>query len=274
MFSVNTNMSSQSALNHLNSTSGKLSTTFERISSGLRINSAKDDAAGLGVSENLDAQQRSLRQASRNANDGLSMIEVAEGAAEEASTILKRMRELAVQSASETLEDTERAYIGAEYDSLTSEMDRIANITEFNGVKLTDGTNTDLDIQIGINGGTDDVITVALSDMTAATLGVDALDLGLDAASASAALATIDTALDTVNSTRAGFGATQNRIESGMRNLATFTENISAAQSRIQDADFAAETSNMAKFQIMQQAGVSVLAQANQINQSALKLIG
>jgi flagellin len=273
MFSVNTNLSSQNALNHLNSTSGKLGTTFERISSGMRINSAKDDAAGLGVSENLDAASRSLRQAMRNANDGISLIEVAEGAAEEVSTILKRMRELAVQSSSETLEDTERAYIGAEYDELNLEVDRIAAVTEFNGVALADGTNADLDVQIGMNDSLNDRITITLGDMTAGTLGVDALDL-LSSGGAQTALTTIDTALDTVNATRAGFGATQNRIESGMRNLATFTENISAAQSRIQDADFAQETANMAKFQIMQQAGVSVLAQANQINQSALKLIG
>jgi flagellin len=270
MFSVNTNLAAGNALNHLNSTSGKLSSTFERISSGMRINSAKDDAAGLGVSENLDAAGRSLRQASRNANDALSLIEVAEGAAEEVSTILKRMRELAVQSSSDTLEDTERAYIAVEYDELVLEVDRIAAVTEFNGVLLSDGSNGTLEVQVGMNDSANDRITITLADLT----GLGSGQTLSSSAGAQAALTVLDTDLNTVNAARAAFGATQNRLESGMRNLATATENLGAAQSRIQDADFAAETSQMAKLQIMQQAGVSVLAQANQINQSALKLIG
>lgn len=273
MFSVNTNLASSNALTHLNQTNRKLGTAFERISSGLRINRAGDDAAGLGVSENLDAAGRSLRQAMRNANDGLSLIETAEGAAEEVGNIVKRMKELAVQSSSETLEDNERAYIQTEYDELVLEVDRIAAVTEFNGVALGDGTNATLDVQVGMNDTGNDRIAITLGDLTSGTLTVSGQDLAT-AGGAQAALTVFDAGLDMVNGYRAGLGATQNRIESSVRNLETYTENIGAAQSQIQDADFALETAQMSKFQIMQQAGVAVLAQANQVNQSALRLIG
>lgn len=272
---VNTNLAAGNALTKLNGTSRMLSSSFEKISSGLRITKAGDDAAGLGVAENLNAASRGLRQASRNANDGLSLIHVAEGAAGEVGNIVKRMRELAVQSSSETLEDTERAYIQTEFTELAGEVDRIANVTEFNGILLSEGTNASLDVQVGINNTANDRITITLGDLTAATLGVDTGTIDLSsAAGAQGALAGLDTALDTINGYRASFGATENRLESAVRNLDTQTENMTAAESRIRDADFAYETAQMSKYQIMQQAGVAVLAQANQINQGALRLLG
>jgi flagellin len=275
MLAVNTNMASANALNKLGKTTAKLKTSFERISSGLRINKAADDAAGLGMAENLDAAGKSLRQAMRNANDGVSVIEVAEGATNEVGNVIKRMRELAVQSSSETLDNTERAYIDDEFTQLAGEVDRIAAVTEFNGVQLSDGTATTLNVQVGINDSANDRIAITLGDLRATTLGVDATAIDLSsAAGAQAALTDLDAALDLVNSYRSDFGASQNRLESSIRNLGTYTESIQGAQSRIRDADYAYETAEMSKLQIMAQAGVAVLGQANQLGQSALRLIG
>jgi len=272
---VNTNMASMNALNALNGTSRNLSTSFRKISSGLRITQAGDDAAGLAVAENLDAASRSLRQAMRNTNDGISVIQTAEGATAEVANILKRMRELAVQSSSDTLADTERAYIQDEYEQLEAEIGRISAVTEFNGVALADGTNSSIDVQVGINDSGDDRISLTLGDLSAATLGVDTGSLDLSSsAGAQAALDDLDTALDTVNGYRSSYGAVQNRLESALTNLETYTENLSAAESQVRDADFAYETAEMAKFQIMQQAGVAVLGQANAMNQAALRLVG
>lgn len=275
MLTVNTNMASANALNKLGKTTAKLKTSFERISSGLRINKAADDAAGLGMAENLDAAGKSLRQAMRNANDGVSVIEVAEGATNEVGNVIKRMRELAVQSSSETLDNTERAYISDEFTQLAGEVDRIASVTEFNGVQLADGSATTLNVQVGINDSVNDRIAVTLGDLRATTLGVDATAIDLStAAGAQAALTDLDAALDMVNGYRSDFGASQNRLESSIRNLGTYTESIQGAESRIRDADYAYETAEMSKLQIMQQAGVAVLGQANQLSQSALRLIG
>ena len=272
---VNTNSTAMSALNHLNNTNSALSDTFGRISSGLRINSASDDAAGLAVAENLDAQSRSLRQAARNTNDGISTIQTAEGSTNEVGNILKRMRELAVQSSSETLQDDEREYIQDEFEQLSSEVDRIASTTNFNGVSLSDGSSTQLSVQVGIYDTSNDRITFELGDLRATSLGIDTGNVDLSAASsAQSAIDTIDTALDSVNGYRSEFGAAQNRLESSLANLQTYTENISAAESRIRDADFAHETAEMSKYQIMQNAGVAVLGQANSLNQGALRLIG
>jgi flagellin len=276
---VNNNLSSLNALNNLNRTNRSLSATFGRISSGLRINKAADDAAGLGVAENLAASVQSLGMAKRNANDGIAVIQVAEGATNEVANILKRMRELAVQSSSETLESTERQYVQAEYTQLHSEIERIADITEFNGIKLTNQTSglTQLDVQVGMYNSTDDRVSVNLGDITTA----GASGLGLDAsvslntvASAQAAISTIDNALDQVNDYRSTYGAVQNRLESAIRSLDTYSENLQAAESQIRDADFAHEAAEMSKQQIMQQAGTAILGQANQINQGALRLIG
>lgn len=268
---VNTNMTSTYSVNYLNRTTQSLQKSFGRISSGLRITRAADDAAGLAVAENLDSNARSLRQASRNANDGISVIQVAEGATNEVANIIKRMRELAVQSASGTLANSERSFIDEEYQQLAAEVDRIAAVTTFNGVNLADGSAPTIEVQVGSMNSADDLIDITAGDLRATTLALPA-DL-LTAADARTALDSLDVALRTVNSYRSSFGAAQNRLEATLRNLSTFVEGMGAAESRIRDADYAFETSEMTKFQTMQQAGVSVLAQANQLPQSALRLL-
>jgi flagellin len=276
---VNSNMTAQNALGNLNKTNRSLNNTFQNISSGLRINNAADDAAGLGVAENLEAEQMSLRQAHRNTNDGISIIQTAEGATDEVGDILKRMRELAVQSSSETLHNTERAYIQDEFTQLTGEVDRIAQVTEFNGIKLANSgaglTGTGhLNVQVGIHDSTDDRIKIDLGDLEASTLKVDSSNVNLDnVSSAQSAITTIDTAIDQVNQYRSDYGAVQNRLESALNNLEVYTENVASSESRIRDADFAFETAEMSKFQIMQQAGVAILGQANGLSQGALRLI-
>jgi flagellin len=274
---VNSNIASLNAINNLNRTNRSLSNTFGRISSGLRINKAADDAAGLAVAENLDATTRSLAVAKRNANDGVGMIQVAEGATNEVGNLLKRMRELAVQSSSETLASTERSYLVTEFDQLKSEMGRIALTTEFNGVGLTRGTTngsaTNLSIQVGVNSTADDRIKIDLSDLQSTALGLQATVVS-SVSGAQTAITNIDTALNTVNSQRATFGAAQNRIESAIRSIDSYSQALSSAHSQITDADFAYEAAEMAKQQIMQQAGIAILAQANNLNAGALRLIG
>lgn len=272
---VNTNMSAQNGLNNLAKTSKNLAATMSRLSSGLRINKAGDDAAGLAVAENLNAAQKSLNAAKRNANDGISLIQTAEGASSEVGSILKRMRELAVQSSSDTLANAERAYIQDEYTELAGEVDRIAAVTEFNGVQLADGSAATLDVQVGINNTANDRIAITLGDLTGATLGVDTGTLDLStAAGARTALAAFDTAITTVNGYRSAYGAAQNRLETSITNLTTYTENVMSSESRIRDADFAKEAADMSKYNIMAQAGQAILGQANQINQGAVRLIG
>jgi flagellin len=268
---VNTNMTSLYSIGYLEKTTSDLQKTFNRISSGLRINRAGDDAAGLAVAENLDATERSLRQAKRNTNDGLSIIQVAEGATNEVANILKRMRELAVQSASDTLANAERAFIDDEYQQLSAEVDRIANITNFNGVQLADGS-ANIDVQVGADNSANDLITVVVGDLRTATLNLPA-NL-LTSADARTALDDLDDAMGTVNSYRSNYGAVQNRLESTLRNLTTYNEGLQAAESRIRDADFAYESANMTKYQTMQQAGVAILGQANQLTQAPLRLLG
>lgn len=275
-FTVNTNTASLSSINSLNRTNRSLQGTLGRISSGTRINSAADDAAGLAVAENLAATNQSVSAAKRNTQDGISVIQTAEGATTEVADILKRMRELAVQSSSETLHDDERAYIEDESQQLIGEMDRIANVTNFNGTQLTDGTAGvtagQLSVQVGVGDTADDRIDIVLGDLTSATLGVNGVDLS-SMTGARAAITAIDSALDAVSAYRSDYGAVQNRLESAMRNLETYSENLSGAESGIRDADFAYEASEMAKYQVMQQAGVAALGQANQINQAATQLI-
>ncbi len=272
---VNTNLASMNAVGNLNSTTSGLSGTLSRISSGSRITKAADDAAGLAVAENLSAISQSARAAKRNIGDGVSVVQIAEGATEEVGNILKRMRELAVQSSSETLNDDERTFIQDEFIQLSDEVDRIANVTEFNGTMLTDGSNTTLDVQVGVNDTANDRIAITTGDLSAATLGVDSGSVDLsDAANAQAAITDIDSAIADVNQYRSDYGAVQNRLESAARNLETYTQNVAAAESTIRDADFAFEAAEMSKFQIMQQAGVAALGQANQINSGATRLIG
>lgn len=271
---VNTNMQAMNSLNRLGQTNAALGKVFERLSSGLRINRAGDDAAGLGMAESFDAEYRGMRQALRNGNDGISMIQTAEGASNEVANILKRMKELAVQSSSETLGTTERAYIVDEFVQLSSEVDRIAQVTEFNGISLSAGAYASgVAVQIGATASTNDRITVSLGDLRTSALGLTATDLST-ASTAQAALTTLDTALASVNSYRSDFGSIQNRLESTIRNITNYTENIAAAKSRILDADFAYETAQLAKYQILQQSGVAVLGQANAVNQAALRLLG
>ncbi len=272
---VNTNTASLNAINNLNRTNRDLTGTYSRISSGMRISRAAHDAAGLGVAESLETQSTSGRQAMRNTNDGISIIQTAEGATEQVSDILVRMRELAVQSSSETLADDERAYIQTEFEQLSDEIDRIAAATTFNGVALADGTNTSLDVQVGINNTADDRISLTLGDLTAATLGVDTAGADLSTVTgAQAAIDTFDVALDSVSSIRSDLGAVQNRLDSALANMETYVENLEGAESQIRDADFAYETAELAKQQILQQAGVSVLAQAKNMNQGVLNLLG
>lgn len=272
---VNTNTASLNALTQLGRANRNLASSFKKLSSGLRITSAADDAAGLAVAENLDSRTRSARQAVRNTNDGISLIQTAEGSAEAVQNMVKRMRELAVQSASDTLQNTERSYINDEFATLASEIDRIAAVTAFNGIQLADGSRPSLDVQVGFNNSVNDRITVTLGDLQSSTLGIDTGTINVaTAGSAQAALSILDTALDSINSYRADFGAAQNRLETSMTNLETFIENAESAESRIRDADFAYETAELSRNQIIQQAGVSVLAQANSITQGALRLIG
>lgn len=271
---INTNMSAIHSINSLERNSRALSKTFEHLSTGLRISRAADDAAGLGVAENLKVASGSAKVAARNINDGISVIATAEGAAGEVAGILGRMRELAVQGSSQTLGDDERAYVQDEFSALSSEVDRIAGVTEFNGQALTDGVTATLDVQVGIHSSANDTVTITLGDLTATTLGVDTATISMATDTGSqAALATIDAAIDSVNGYRSDYGAVENRLNSALDNIQTFAENTTAAESRIRDVDFATETAELTKNQLLQQAGVSVLAQAKGINQGALNLL-
>lgn len=271
--SVRTNVASLMAAGNLAQTNKALSTTLSRISSGLRVNSAADDAAGLGVATNLETDAKSTSQAMRNANDGISIIQTAESASNEVVDILQRMRELAVQSSSETLDDDERSYLADEYDELNDEIARIANVTEFNGIDLADGTTSTVDVQVGIQNNTSSRITIELGDLTTTTLGLTSSVTLASVTGAQAAIDTIDTALDSVNGFRSDLGSVQNRLDSAINNSQAYLEALSSAQSAIQDADFAHETSEMTKMQIMQQAGVAALAQAKNMNQSVISLL-
>jgi len=273
---INTNIQALAAQRHLATNSDMQHTSLDKLSSGSRINKAGDDAAGLAISEKLKANIRSMKQASRNANDGVSLIQVAEGSFNEISNILIRMRELSIQSASDTIGDTERVYVNNEIQQLKSEVDRIANSTEFNGTKLLNGSSPDLDIQVGIhNDASNDRFTFDTRNK-ATTLDALALtDVNTSKKEdAQANLAKIDDAMNRVNANRASLGALQNRLTSTINNLAIYRENLEAANSRIRDTDMAEEASELTRTNILTQAGVSVLSQANQNPQLALKLIG
>ncbi len=276
---INTNVASLNAQRNLGQSQGALNKSMQRLSSGLRINSAKDDAAGLAISDRMTSQIRGLNQAARNANDGISLAQTAEGALQETTNILQRMRELAVQSANDTNTDDDRASLDAEFSQLVSEIDRIADTTSFNGkVLLSGGFSAVADaavFQVGANAG--QTISVNIGRATASFLGdTDSMaGAGVSTrASASNAISNIDYAIGQVDTTRGALGAVQNRFESTIANLSNVSENLSAARSRILDADIAQETSSMTKYNILQQAGVSILAQANQAPQLALSLLG
>lgn len=272
--SIRTNVSSLNAQRNMYQTQNQLDSSLSRLSSGYRITKAGDDAAGLGISVNLEAQIRSYNQGARNANDGISLIQTAEAALNEQSNMVTRLRELAMQSASDGIGNTERGYIQNEVDEQVAEIERVAQATEFNGQKLLDGSATALDFQVGIrNVAANDRISVTTVDATTATLAIDTLDLSTKAG-AQAALGTLDTALQTLSSARATLGAAGNRFTSAVASIQASSESLSAANSRIRDVDVAEETSRMARSQVLMQAGVSVLSQANQMPQVALKLLG
>ncbi|MCB0365173.1 MAG: flagellin FliC [Bdellovibrionaceae bacterium] len=272
---INTNTASLNAQRNLTGTKLALDKSLERLSSGYRINRAGDDAAGLAISENLKAQVRGLKQASRNAQDGVSLVQVAEGGLNEISSILIRLRELAVQAASDTIGPVERQFLNVEYDQLVSEIDRIADGTEFNGTQLLSGTGSILDFQVGTkNDPNIDRLSFDASkaDANAAALGVNLTSVA-DKASAQNTLSAIDSAIVSVSAMRADFGAIQNRLQSTLNNLAVSVENMSAANSRIRDVDVAEETAELTRNNILLNAGTSVLAQANQSAQVALGLL-
>lgn len=272
---INTNTASLNAQRNLGGSKLGLDKSLERLSSGFRINRAGDDAAGLAISENLKAQIRGLKQSSRNAQDGVSLIQVAEGALNEISSIMIRLRELAVQAASDTIGPVERQFLNVEYDQLVSEVDRIADGTEFNGTQLLSGTGSILDFQVGTrNDPNIDRISFDASkaDSNAAALGVNLTSVA-DKASAQNSLSAIDSAIVSVSAMRADFGAIQNRLQSTISNLAVSMENMSAANSRIRDVDVAEETAELTRNNILLNAGTSVLAQANQTSNIALGLL-
>jgi flagellin len=272
---VNSNISSLNAQRNLTKSQNDLSTSLQRLSSGLRINSAKDDAAGLFVSQQLTRDIRGLNQASRNAADGISLAQTAEGALGEIENNLQRIREIAIQSSNATVGD--RTGLQKEVDQLTQEISRIIATTEFNGTKLLSGTAA-LTFQVGASGTANNQVVLNTIETTgiagfSATLTATGTVIVSASAGASAALSALGTAIDTVNKARATYGALQNRFEAVISNLSNYAENLTAARSRIQDADFAAETAKLTRAQILQQAGTSILAQANTVPQNALTLL-
>jgi flagellin len=275
-FRINTNVASLQAQTSLTKVSRESQESLSKLSSGSRITKSADDAAGLAISEKMKAEIRSAQQANRNANDGISMVQVAEGGLNESSNILTRMRELAIQSSSDTVGDSERGMANLEYQQLKSEIDRISSVTEFNGKKLLNGEGDSYEFQIGTKGDEfEDRIALASKELESGTesLGVGSLDIG-SKTNAQDSLSIVDSAIEKVSSKRAVLGSVQNRLISTTNNLQTFTENMSAANSRIRDVDYADETAKQARNSIISAANTTVLAQANMSSQSALKLIG
>ena len=276
---INTNVASLNAQRNLSSAQFSLAASMQRLSSGLRINSAKDDAAGLAIAERMNAQVRGMNVAIRNSNDGISLSQTAEGALSKVGDSLQRMRELAVQARNSTNSDDDKDSLNKEFAELQSEITRVLGGTTFNGQKVLGSDATALNFQVGANTTSDDTITVQTSDMTADSTitAVTGNTTVIDNTATSGAIATvidnIDTAIDTVNNTRATFGATQSRFDAVISNLQQSVENQSAARSRIMDADFATETANMSRAQILQQAGNAMIAQANQLPQQVLSLL-
>jgi flagellin len=270
---INTNVGSLNAQRHLYNATVAFGKSMEKLSSGLRINRAGDDAAGLAISESLKSEIRALNQASRNAADGISMIQTAEGSLDEVSNIMLRMKELTEQSLNGTLSDSDRSYLDAEYGALLDEIDRISDSAEFNGTPLLDGTSAIVNIQVGTGTNASDQVQLDLGDdmdrgglLLASRIGT--------VVGATAAMDEIDAAISTVVGARGNFGAVQNRLETSIRNINMTAENLSAANSRIRDVDVAEETSRMTSLQILQQAGISILAQANMTPGLAMNLLG
>jgi len=276
--SLLTNNSSLEAQRNLSKTSAALSENFNKLSSGMRINNAGDDAAGLAISERMKAQIRSMSQAERNSNDGISLLQTAESAMNENSGILIRMRELAMQSANGTLSSSDRSALSVEFKQLTSEIDRIAAVTQFNGATLFNATSTSFSFQVGVGTTSNDSIAVTLSGLTSTSYGASAATLAnltiTSQTSAQAALSTLDAAIADTSSARANLGAIQNRLTVTVNNLKSANTNLAAANSRIRDVDVAEESAAMTRNNVLSQAGISVLSQANQLPSMALKLLG
>lgn len=273
---IATNVQALAAQRNMALNRTKQDSSLEKLSSGSRINRAGDDAAGLAISEKLKSHIRSMKQATRNANDGVSLIQVAEGAMNEASNILTRLRELSIQGASDTIGDTERAFIDKEVQALKNEIDRIGKVTDYNGTKLLDGSTPELEIQVGIhNKPLEDrfVYDGAGLTTTLAALGLDSVST-MSKDTSRENLASIDAAITKVNENRSSLGALQNRLFSSINNQMIYRENLEAANSRIRDTDMAEEVSELTKANILTQSTMSVLGQANAVPQSALKLLG
>ena len=274
---INTNLLSLTTQNNLNKSQSSLGTAIERLSSGLRINSAKDDAAGQAIANRMTSQVKGMTQAARNANDGISLVQTAEGNLNEINTNLQRIRELSVQAATDTNGSSDLTSINTEIKQRLAEIDRIAGAANFNGKKLLDGSvSTALKIQVGAGTSSNDTISIdsnALINATSGTLSAGLSTAISDNASAQAVISAADAAIAKIDTARSNMGAIQNRFESTINNLNNSINNLSAAQSRIQDADYATEVSNMSRAQILQQAGTSVLSQANQVPQGVLSLL-
>ncbi len=273
---IATNTTALNAQRQMSITRMNLDKSLERLASGSRINHAGDDAAGLAISENLRAQIRGMRQARRNSLDGISLIQVSEGGLNEISNILIRLRELAIQSASDTIGDTERQFADREFQSLKQEIDRIANVTNFNGTPLLNGKAGIFEIQVGTHNNP--ILDRIVYNGERSDTSLDALKLGGESIAtkqgSQLSLSVIDDGLVRVNSIRADLGAMQNRLQSTINNLSIYEENLASANSRIRDTDIAEEVSEMTKNNILMQSGISVLGQANNTNSSALKLLG
>ena len=270
---VNTNIASLNAQRNTAQVTTRLARNYQRLSTGLRISTAADDAAGLAISERLRSQVRSLAQASRNANDGISLVQVGEGALNEVSNILVRLRELAIQSANGSSSTADKNTIKEEFDSLVNEINRIAQSTEFNGIRLLDGSSSTVTFQVGINTAAGiDQLNVTLAPALSTSLGLASVDVGSNG-STSFAITQIDSAINAVSQLRGRFGSLQNRLQSTIANLGVTAESLSAAESRIRDVDVALETAELTRHNILQQASISILAQANSQPQSALQLL-
>ena len=274
MISVRTNVSSLVAQSNLSSNNQRLGKSLSRLSSGLRVQSAADDAAGLAISEDFKAKIRSLHQAKRNANDGVSLAQTADGALKEVAGLLTRMRELSVQSRNGTVNGNQRTFLNDEFQELKSEINRIVDTTEFNGVNLIDGSQAaGVNFQVGAGTGANDRLTLSIATSNASALSLTTKSISTTAG-ADTAISALDTAIERVSTRRAGIGAMQNRLQVTMSNLDSYASNLSAANSRIVDVDVAAETAELTKNNILVQAGASMLAQANQAPQLALSLLG
>ena len=272
---VNTNVSSLRAQTDLGNSQGALQKSFQRLSSGFRINQASDDSAGMGISESLKSRIRSFTVSERNTNNAISMTNTAEGGLNQISGIILRMRELSVQSANGDLTSTDRSYIDTEFQQLKSEIDRLAETTQFNNKELLAGTAADVTFQVGINTTTFDTIAVSFGGIDVSSLGLSGVGVGgAGSTNATAAINALDAALTTVSTKRSTLGAATNRLSEAIANAQTMRTNLSAANSSIRDVDIASETSQLARSQVLMQAGTSVLAQANQAPQLALSLIG